>query len=59
MSQEEAVQRIISAWMRDIPAQAIMMHLICLGMPVKKADVLEVIRRYVDSQTENKTLRIG
>lgn len=58
MSESEVAQRIISAWLRDVPATAIMMHLICLGVPLKKAQVLEVIKRYVDNQTENKYLRM-
>lgn len=58
MSEQEVASRIISAWLRDIPATAIMMHLICLGVPLKKADVLRIIKRYVDNQTENKYLRM-
>lgn len=58
MSESEVTQRIISAWLRDIPASAIMMHLICLGVPLRKHQVLAVIKRYVDNQTENKYLRM-
>lgn len=54
MSEQEVTSRIISMWLRDVPAAAIMMHLICLGVPMRKADVLAVIRKYVDQQSENK-----
>jgi len=58
MSESEVASRIISAWLRDVPATAIMMHLICLGVPLRKEQVLAVIKRYVDNQSENKYLRM-
>ena len=45
---------ILAGWLREVPAAAIIVNLICLGRPVKRADVLAVIRKYVDTQSENK-----
>ena len=58
MTDHEAVARIVSAWMRDVPPVAIMMHLICLGYPVRKAEVLAVIKAYIDSESENRSPHI-
>ena len=59
MTDNEAVARIVSAWLRDVPPLSIMMHLICLGYPVRKAEVMRVIKAYVDNSTENKDLKHG
>jgi hypothetical protein len=34
-----------------------MVGLICFGQPMRKADVLAIIRRYVDEQSENRGYR--
>jgi septum formation topological specificity factor MinE len=48
---------IIQRWRCETPAAAIMIQLICLGAPLKKKDVLAVIRRYVETNSENTTYR--
>jgi hypothetical protein len=49
---------ILSAWLAGeleyFNAQALMMRAIVTGVPLKKADVLAIVRAYIDANTENE-----
>lgn len=55
MTDDELATFVIRRWLDDHAPKAIMMQLVCLGRSVSKSDVLAVVRRYIDLQTENKT----
>ena len=61
LTQQEAVERILRVWLSrdgdDFNATLLMILIICLGLPVKRSDILRVVRAYVDAQTENHTYR--
>ena len=57
MTGEEIVAFVIARWLADHAPTSIMLQLITLGQPVKKAEVLAIIRRYVDRSTENAAYR--
>lgn len=57
MTAQQIATFIIRRWMDDHAPQAIMMQLICLGHPMKKKDILYVIKRFVSECTENNTLK--
>ena len=46
---------IVQRWRCEHAPDAIMVHLICLGAPLCKRDILAVIRRYVECNSENAT----
>jgi|LauGreDrversion4_2_1035121.scaffolds.fasta_scaffold192733_2 hypothetical protein len=46
---------VVKYWLLHHSADAIIMYAVCHRMPMGKKDVLEIIRKYVDSQTENNT----
>lgn len=57
MSRGEAVKLVMSKWLDPecyFNAHALLMQAICLGFPMRKAEVLEIVRRYCDQQTENR-----
>lgn len=53
MTAQEAVTFIVTRWLYDHAPAAIALQLLCLGCPMKKTEVLAVIRRYVDVASEN------
>lgn len=55
MTDKEAAALIIQRWRMEHDAASIMVQLIVLGKPLKKADVLAVIRAWVASENENRT----
>lgn len=55
MTAQEVAKLVISRWLADQSPAAIMVRLICLGHPMTRADVLAIIRRYIDIATENST----
>lgn len=57
MTREEVITFVISRWLAEQPTSSIVVHLLCLGHPVSKADVLAIIRRYVDLSSENGEYR--
>lgn len=57
MTPREIGALIIERWRDEHSPIAIMMQLICLGVPTSKADVLAVIRAYVDHSSENLSVR--
>ncbi len=57
MTPREIGAFIVQRWVADHSATSIMIQLICLGAPVTRADVLAVIRAYIDHSSENLFLR--
>ncbi len=57
MSAQEVAAFIVSRWTADHAPAAIMAQLICLGVPLKKAEILAIIRQYCYSQSENGSYR--
>jgi hypothetical protein len=57
MTAPEIASFVVSRWLLDHSPEGIMVGLICLGQPMRKADVLAIIRRYVDEQSENRGYR--
>ena len=55
MTAQEVAKLVISRWLADQAPSAIMVHLICLGHPMTRADILAIVRRYIDLSTENIT----
>jgi hypothetical protein len=53
MTAQEVAAFVVSRWLCDHDPQAIMCQLICLGVPLKKREILAIVRRYCDCQTEN------
>lgn len=57
MTTQEVAAFVIYRWLAEHDAASIMLQLVCLGHPASKADVLAIIRGYVDISTENKGYR--
>ncbi len=57
MDAQSVASFVVSRWTLGHTPESIMLQLVCLGRPMRKADVLVIIRRYVDSQTENTTYK--
>lgn len=58
MTAQEAAAFIISRWRLEHSAEAIMMACVLTGAPLKKkAQILAVIRRYVEVNSENATYK--
>lgn len=58
MTTQEVSIKILSKWLNgaeNFNSQALMMMAICLGVPMKKRDVLNIVRAYCDRETENRT----
>lgn len=53
MSTKGVTTFIIGRWMMEHDVTAIMAQLITLGIPITKAEVLKIIRRYIDVSSEN------
>ncbi len=53
MTPREIGELIVQRWLAEHSPISIMLQLICLGAPVTRADVLAVIRAYVDHSSEN------
>jgi hypothetical protein len=58
MTDAEMARYVLAGWLREVPASSLMVNLICLGRPVKRVDILAVIRAYVDSESENRSPRV-
>jgi hypothetical protein len=54
LTPREAGEFIVQRWRAEHWPSFIMVQLILLGAPVSKADVLAVIRAYVDHNSENR-----
>lgn len=57
MTPEEAASFIIKRWIDYHTPQAIMMQMICLGVPLTKREILKVIKLWVDLNDEATTLK--
>lgn len=57
MSAQETAAFIVSRWVADHAPAAIMIQLIMIGPPLKKSEILAIIRQYCDSQSENASYR--
>lgn len=57
MSPQQATRLIVTRWQLDHSVDAIMMALIMSGRPMKRLEILSVIRRYIDNQSENATYK--
>lgn len=51
------VEFIVMKWLDEYPPSAIMTQLLCLGAPRTKAQILTIIRLYIDQTTENHTYK--
>jgi hypothetical protein len=59
MTPRETGELIVQRWRMEHDPTLIMMQCIALGSPLKRADVLAVIRAYIDGATENRALKIS
>lgn len=57
LSPQQVASLIVCRWQLDHSVDAIMVALVMLGRPMKRREILEVIRRYVESNSENPTYR--
>lgn len=55
MTSHELTLFVVTRWQADHCPTAIMFQLVCLGHPITKADVLRIVRKYVDRTTENNS----
>lgn len=61
MTRTEAARYILSRWLDgadNFNVEAIMVQLICRGFPARRQDVRDIVRLYVNRQTENKGYKV-
>jgi hypothetical protein len=47
---------VISKWTNEHAPHFIMLYLVCLGRPVSRREVMTIIKKYIDVNSENTTL---
>lgn len=59
MTDKECATFIVTRWMLGHTPEAIMVALVCAGRPLKKAQILAIIRAYCGASSENSTYNKG
>lgn len=59
LTPNEVIAFVIKRWMLDHTPDAIMMALVCQGINLKKKEILVIIKRFIELNTENQTYGKG
>lgn len=59
LSAQQVASLIVCRWQLDHSIDSILVALVMLGAPMKRKDILSVILRYVENNSENTTYRRG